>query len=106
MFTPTPGFVGEATFEYVVSDGLGGTGKSTVSVSVGNLRPVKDQFVVLSGSTDNILNVSENDGLLPEEAATIDGKVNSKYLISSVSINGGGGEAALGNDGEILYTPD
>ena len=106
MFTPTPGFVGEATFEYVVSDGLGGTGKSTVSVSVGNLRPVKDQFVVLSGSTDNILNVSENDGLLPDEAATIDGKVNSKYLISSVSVNGGGGEAALGNDGEILYTPD
>ena len=106
MFTPSPDFVGQATFEYFVSDGSGGTGKSTVSVNVGRLRPVKDQFVVLSGSNDNVLNVSANDGVFPNLAAMIDGQVNSKYLISSVSINSGGGEVSIGNDGEILYAPD
>ena len=34
MFTPSPDFVGQATFEYIVSDGSGGIGKSTVSLSL------------------------------------------------------------------------
>jgi len=71
VFTPNPGFVGTATFTYVVSDGQGGTATGTVSVTIAalpsNLPPVcsatvspgllwppnhKKVYLTLSGITD------------------------------------------------------
>ncbi len=39
-FTPTAGFVGQTSFGYTVSDGVGGTAQGTVTIDVGNQPPV------------------------------------------------------------------
>jgi hypothetical protein len=65
IYTPVPGFVGEDTFSYAVADGRGGTGSTTVTIDVGDLPADEDKFNVLSDSTNNVLEVLNNDGVLP-----------------------------------------
>ena len=47
LFTPTTGFVGSTTIGYTISDGIGGTASSTITVSVVDTAPpvVHSQFI-------------------------------------------------------------
>ncbi len=60
VFTPDPGFTGTAGFDYVVSDGFGGTDTASVDVTVRNLRPqtAAANQRVLTGSEDEDLLVA------------------------------------------------
>ncbi len=49
-FTPTPGFVGTASFTYTISDGKGGTNTKTVTISVGTAAPAAATPVPVGGS--------------------------------------------------------
>ena len=47
-FTPRSGFVGTATIGYMVTDGIGGTNSSSITVNVVNLTPIPVNAQVLS----------------------------------------------------------
>ena len=100
-FTPTENFNGDASFEYSLSDGQGGTATGTVNVTVNavNDAPVA---VVDSVSTDEdtalVINVTD---LLGNDS-DVDGDTLS---IASVS-NGNNGTVVLNeDDGTITFTP-
>ena len=63
VFTPTAGFVGDATFDYTISDGNGGESTATVTITV-------EEPVVVAidtdndGIPDNIDLDDDNDGVL------------------------------------------
>ena len=78
IYTPAPDFVGTDTFEYDVNNGLGSTVSALVSVRVGSLLVNEDQFVVISGTADNALDVLLNEGIMPgpEFVPVIDTNVN------------------------------
>ncbi len=60
-FTPEPGFVGVATFTYVVTDGLAVSAPATVSVTVGARPPLPQLALTLANETpadSNILTLS------------------------------------------------
>jgi hypothetical protein len=40
MFTPTTGYTGIATINYTITDGIGGTNSSLITVGVGSLTPI------------------------------------------------------------------
>ena len=65
IYTPLPGFVGNDTFTYTVSDGKGGTSTATVTVNVTrpNTNPVAVNDTVTTGR-DTPLTISATD-LLP-----------------------------------------
>ena len=66
VFTPTPGFTGDATFEYTVSDGNGGTATETVTVTVhdGLVASASALQVAEDGAADWKLSVSGGSGTL------------------------------------------
>ncbi len=97
LYTPAAGFVGLDTFDYAVSDGLGGTGSATVGVRVGNLPTLTDRFVVLAGSGANRLDVLANDPLLPG--------YDDAYLLFGAGGATAGATLALSGDNGVLYTP-
>jgi hypothetical protein len=69
-YSPNPDFVGTDRFTYTASDGLGGTGTNSVSVTVGGLTTANDFFTVSSASaTPNTLDVLANDRVLGSAGA-------------------------------------
>ncbi len=66
LYTPRPGFIGREVFAYESTDSFGNRGTNQVTVNVGNLVTHSDQFSVLSGSTNNALDVLANDLMLPD----------------------------------------
>lgn len=99
-FTPTPGFVGTATFSYDVSDGIGGTATALVTVKVGDLQLSPDAFAALSGSTGNLLDVLANDAIRPNTP-----DASADYRLASVSSPGDRGGLLAVQDGLVRYTP-
>ncbi|WP_407659994.1 Ig-like domain-containing protein [Hyalangium gracile] len=74
-FTPTPGFVGLATFQYTISDGNGGTATATVTVNVSNSNDPPtandDAFTVAEDSGPTPMSVLANDTTLPDTSETL-----------------------------------
>lgn len=99
-YTPPAGFVGTVMFSYFVSDGAGGTGMADVTVKVGDNRLCDDQFVVLSGTADNVLDVLANDGIL----AFANEVPHAGYVLADDPLVPLWGQARV-QDGFILYTP-
>jgi len=64
IFTPTLNFTGTATIGYTITDGIGGTNSSLITVTVTNLPPVvnPDSYAVSENST-NTLSPLVNDVL-------------------------------------------
>ena len=50
LFTPTTGFAGTATIVYTVTDGIGGTSSSTITVHVVNLTPIPLNLNISGGN--------------------------------------------------------
>ncbi len=103
-YIPEPGFVGNATFNYTVSDGNDGLSTATVLVtipqSVGNSAPVAndDTFEVASGSTLTI----DAPGLLANDT---DPQGDPLMVANPTSINllAGAGNLTINADGSFTY---
>lgn len=97
-YYPTNGFVGTDSFNYIVSDGNGGTSTGVVNISVNqiNILPVanNDSFTADSGIpvTGNVL---ANDSDADSDAL-------SASLVSASSTQGG--TVAIAADGAFTYT--
>ena len=96
-FTPTSDFTGEATVDYVVSDGNGETDTATLTVNLFNVNdaPVAndDDLVVAEDAVSAVLDVLDNDTDIDGDDLTITTATVSE---GSVSIN---------SDGTLAYTP-
>jgi uncharacterized repeat protein (TIGR01451 family) len=98
VFTPTPGFAGEVTFTYTVSDGNGGTDTATVTVMVENAPPkaVADTFSVPTSSGAKTLDVLAND--------TTD--TGEQLTVAAVTQPATGGTVSVAPDGMgVVFTP-
>lgn len=98
-YTPNPGFTGQDSFEYMISDKLEEKDVATIYVNIleVNLPPVAndDYYNVLEDSTDNILEVLSNDTDEDDDTLTL------------VSVDSGPyhGDAYIDGD-TIIYSPD
>ncbi len=97
-FTPTQNFNGEASFEYTVSDGNGGSGTATVIVNVVKDAPdAVDSFKTITEDTAIILSKADIVGI--NDTDKLD-----NLTITSVG-NASNGTVILNNDGTITFTP-
>jgi len=69
VYVPNTGFIGRDIFSYVLRDNLGNQGTNVVYVTVGDLAPRDDVFNVVSGTTNNFLDVRANDYPFPDTNA-------------------------------------
>ncbi|MQX35527.1 cadherin-like domain-containing protein [Roseospira navarrensis] len=101
VFTPDADFHGEATFDYTVSDGQGGTSTATVTVDVAavNDGPVAADDAQ-TATEDTAVTYSAADLLAND--TDVDGDA---LTITDVS-NAVGGSVSLNADGDVVFTPD
>jgi outer membrane protein OmpA-like peptidoglycan-associated protein len=96
-YTPVPGFVGTATFDYTISDGHGGTATATVSVMVTapNRLPIAmpDEAMTTNTAPTDI-NVLAND-------SDPDGDMMTVTAVSQPT----SGTVTINPDGTLHYTP-
>ncbi len=117
LYTPTVGFIGSDMFTYEASDGLGGTGTGTVTISVGNLATNNDIFSVpLDKANDpegdgiTVLDVLANDQVLQGAgvAVSITGVTPANPALGTMSVTAGGAsldfDPAEGQVGEQVFT--
>ncbi len=96
-YVPNVGFIGRDVFSYVVQDKLGDLGTNIVTVVVGDLAPRDDVFNVLSGTTNNFLDVRANDYPFPD--------TNALRPIFSFSAPSHGTVTTNAGASALLYTP-
>ena len=95
-FTPTPGFTGDASIDYTVDDGNGGTDTAQVSVSVGETSgpPVAvDDTAVTNEDTEVTIPVLANDTDPEDDTLTV---------TAATSPNG---DVVINDNGTITFTP-
>jgi len=97
-FTPTTGFSGNASFNYSLSDGKGGTSSATVTVPV-NTPPVANADTV-SATQNTAINISVATLLANDTDAN-----NDSLTLTGVS-NPTGGTAVLNNNGTPSNSAD
>jgi hypothetical protein len=100
-FTPNANFFGSDSFTYTASDGQGGTGSATVSITVspGNNAPV---------ATDDALAATEDTPVTYTAAQLLgnDTDVDGDALTIGSITSGANGTAVLNADGTVTFTPD
>jgi uncharacterized repeat protein (TIGR01451 family) len=95
IFTPTSNFVGTATIGYTITDGIGGTNASIITVTVSNLPP-----------TANAQSVST-----PQNTAlpiTLTGSDPANFPLTFIIVSSPAGGTLTGlntNTGAVTYTP-
>ncbi len=95
-YTPPPGFAGDDSFTYTVSDGAGDTATATVTVSVANQAPAAtDDTAVGTGGGPVAIDVLAND-------TDPDGGPLSINAVDDPAH----GSVTVGADGLVRYTPD
>ncbi|GEM_PF-1510328 len=97
VYTPEPNFNGVDSFIYEISDGNGGTGTATVSVTVeevNDLPTAENDIATTNQGTQVSINVLEND-------RDVDG---DNLTIASVTPGNNGTTQIVEN--EIIYTPE
>jgi hypothetical protein len=96
-YTPPADFNGQATINYTISDGNGGTDTAIVTVTVNNVNDPpeanNDTANVEEDSEDNVINVTANDTDVDDDTLTV---------TSATASNG----TATPSGGNVLYTPD
>ena len=97
IYTPPADFNGQATINYTISDGNGGTDTAIVTVTVTNVndRPVanNDTANVDEDSSNNVIPVSAND-------TDVDG--DTLTVTAATASNG----TATPSGGNVIYTPN
>ena len=101
-FSPAANYVGPVVFTYRVTDNAGVQQNATVTVDVTNVNDaptgVDDAVSVDQNSTENVLNVLQNDQISPDTGETL--------TITSVSTPSNGGSAVVAEDGmSVSFTP-
>ncbi len=102
IYTPAANFNGTETFTYIARDQNGAEDTATVTVTVQPVNDppvaVNDTFEVVTGSTNNFLNVLANDNSGPDIGETL--------TITAVGTPSQGGSVTIGPNGtHLLYTP-
>ncbi|GAB5490923.1 MAG: hypothetical protein Phog2KO_11380 [Phototrophicaceae bacterium] len=96
-YTPDSNFNGSDSFNYILSDGNGGSDTATVTIMVNvvNDAPIaEDDSYTMNEDTVLLGNVSDND-------SDVDGDALTVALLSTVS----NGVLVLNSDGSFTYTP-
>ncbi|MBN1206473.1 MAG: tandem-95 repeat protein [Myxococcaceae bacterium] len=100
VFTPAPGFSGQVTFTYEVSDGNGGTATVTVIVNVmaDNSPPnaVNDALTIIEGGAATVVEVLANDTTAPDMGETL--------TVTTVTQPANGSVTLV--DGVVSYQPN
>ena len=100
MFAPDPGYLGEASFDYTVSDGQGGTDTATTTVTVReNRAPEADNNISLTTAEDGTLIITETE--LVGASTDVDGDA---LHVDSLELTSGGGALTLVDDGALEGT--
>jgi hypothetical protein len=102
VYTPQPNFFGTETISYRIEDDRGNTGTAVVRVTVTNVNDppdaVDDAVTVVAGSVDAVLNVLDNDSIVPDSSETLS--------ISQVNPPAQGGSVRIAADQKsLLFTP-
>jgi uncharacterized repeat protein (TIGR01451 family) len=73
IFIPTTNFIGMATIGYTITDNVGGTNSSVITVTVTNVQPLAnpDYYTVLANSTNTFNPLSNDLVLTPGGSLTI-----------------------------------
>ena len=95
-YTPNPNFHGDDRFTVLVSDGLGGTAVSTVTLTI---VPVNDPPVTQNYNVSTPEDVAVNGKVV---ATDVDGDI-LVYSLSDLPLNG---TAVVNGDGSWTYTPN
>ena len=95
IFVPTPDFTGTATVGYIITDNVGGTNASLMTITVTNIPPVAnpDHFAI----TENTTNVFRP---LANDSAQISGA-----SLSVISVNPTNGTASIVSSTNVQFTP-
>ena len=93
QFVPDPGFSGDATFSYEISDGNGGTDEAVVSIHVAPLSSGLTVSADLSQSTEDIYNYSERQYELNIDVDLVDN--DGSEVITEVTLYGVPDDAEL-----------
>jgi hypothetical protein len=97
IYAPPLNFVGQATINYTITDGNGGSDSAIVTVTVTNQNDspnaVDDTATVEEDSSNNVIPVTANDTDLDGDTLTV----------SSASASNG---SATPSGGNVLYTPN
>ena len=103
VFTPTPNYSGEASFEYTISDGHGGTDKAKVTLHV---TPVNDAPIT---TTVALSAIAEDSGahiitqaMLLANASDIE---SDALVATNLAIASGAGSLVDNGDGTWTFTP-
>ena len=100
-YTPAADFFGEETFQYTLSDGLGGAdvAEVTVTVTPRNDPPlaVDDSFIRSEDSSSAVLTVLANDETEEGESLVL----TSDFVFAPTA----GGTVVVNGDGELEYAP-
>ncbi|MEZ0484675.1 Ig-like domain-containing protein [Fibrella aquatica] len=109
-YTPPTGFTGVATFCYAVTNTVGLSASTCVTINVnptpdpspaGNDRPIPNNDATQTTvGVPVTINIVAND-TDPNSASTLNGQLNAPTLVSQPSI----GTAVLNGDGTVTYTP-
>ena len=101
LFTPDADFNGDATFEYTVDDGNGGTSSATVTVAVASVNDDPVAVADNEGTTEDVPVTILASGLLSNDT-DVDGDPLS---LASVQ-NAVNGTVSLDVNGDVVFTPD
>ncbi|WP_157509057.1 retention module-containing protein, partial [Ferrimonas futtsuensis] len=101
-FTPDANFNGQASFDYTISDGNGGTDTATVYVDV---APVNDAPVAADDSTSTQEDTAVTLGLTDLVDPNDTDLEGDSLVISGVS-NAVNGTVVLNADGTVTFTPE
>ncbi len=100
IFTPTADYNGPATFDYIISDGNGGTDTATVTVNVAAVNDAPDAVDdTLTGTEDTALTLTNADIVDPNDT---DVELDS-LTITGVGNPSNGTVALVG--GDVVFTP-
>lgn len=99
-YTPDPDFVGVDQFTYQVNDGLGDSRPTTVTILVGNAKPVAvaDSYRV---NHEGFLDVAVGDGVLQNDLTEA-----GETLAAGLTTDASYGNLTFNPDGSFTYTPD
>lgn len=102
IYTPAPDFRDVETVTYVVQNGVGVVTQALVTISVTNTNDPPnandDSYLIVQGSSNNSLNVLDNDDSFPDPPEAIS--------ITNVGTPSQGGTAIIAGNGQsLVYTP-
>jgi cyclophilin family peptidyl-prolyl cis-trans isomerase len=102
LYTPAPNFSGSESFTYTVKNQSNETSTATVTVQVASVNDpptaAADTFSVAGESTNNTLDVLQNDSASPDSGETL--------KVSAVTQGNHGGRVEVGSGGSFVrYSP-